>query len=95
MSVTDCALLKAIVCGRVQGVCFRAFVTGWAINLDLTGYVHNLPDGNVEVQAEGARKQLIEFARQLEKGPPDARVEKVMTLWSAYTGNYADFRVRY
>ncbi len=95
MSVTDRASLKAIVCGRVQGVCFRAFVTGWAINLDLTGYVHNLPDGTVEVQAEGARKQLIEFAGQLETGPPGARVEKVMTVWSAYTGNYVDFRVRY
>ena len=94
MNVTDRASLKATVCGRVQGVCFRAFVTGWAINLDLTGYVHNLADGNVGVQAEGVRKQLIEFVRQLETGPPDARVEKVMTIWSAYTGNYADFRVR-
>ena len=93
--MADPASLKAIVYGRVQGVFFRAFVTGWARKLGLAGYVRNLSEGAVEVQAEGGRKQLEELIDYLRVGPPAARVEKVGTNWSEYTGGYAGFSVRY
>ena len=93
--MADPASLKAIVYGRVQGVFFRAFVTGWARKLGLAGYVRNLSEGAVEVQAEGGRKQLEELVDYLRVGPPAARVEKVTTSWSEYTGNYSGFNVSY
>jgi acylphosphatase len=87
--------LQAIVHGYVQGVFFRAFVSQRATELGLTGYARNLPTGAVEVVAEGERKELERLISHLKAGPPSARVEKVITSWSEYTGNYADFGIRY
>lgn len=93
--MSDLASVQAIVYGRVQGVFFRAFVASRAKELGLTGYVHNLSHGAVEVQAEGERKQLEELLAHLKVGPPASRVEKTVTNWSVYTGSYTGFSVRY
>jgi acylphosphatase len=93
--MTDMASLRATVHGRVQGVFFRAFVARWARELRLAGYVRNLPDGAVEVRAEGERQQLERLAGYLKEGPSAARVDEVVTSWSEYTGDYAGFSVRY
>ncbi len=93
--MTDLASVQAIVHGYVQGVFFRAFVARRANELGLTGYVRNLPQGTVEVLAEGERKQLEGLIGYLRVGPPGARVEKVITSWSEYTGNCSRFNIRY
>ncbi len=95
MEGKELASLKAIVHGYVQGVFFRAFVSQRASELGLSGYARNLPTGAVEVVAEGERKQLERLISHLKAGPPSARVERVVTNWSEYTGKYADFGVRY
>lgn len=83
------------VYGRVQGVGYRYFARGQAEKLGLTGYVRNLPDGKtVEVVAEGERDKLEEFIRQLEAGPRLARVERVETAWSEYSGDFSGFTGR-
>ena len=94
--MADLALVQATVYGRVQGVFFRSFVSRQATRLGLTGYVRNLPDGRaVEVHAEGERKQLEELISYLKIGPPGAKVQKVETSWSEYTGSYSRFSIRY
>ncbi|MFC1915246.1 acylphosphatase [Chloroflexota bacterium] len=93
--MNDPALVKAIVYGRVQGVFFRAFVAEQASELGLTGYVRNLPWRAVEVVVEGERGQLKKLIGYLRMGPPGARVEKVVTNWSEYTGSYSSFKIRY
>jgi len=93
--MNDPAAVNAIVHGRVQGVYYRAFVRRRAAELGLTGYARNLPDGTVEVRAEGEREQLQRLIGYLESGPPAARVEKVVTDWSEYTGNYTGFSAKY
>ena len=95
MSNTDLASVHAIVYGYVQGVFFRAFVSRRADELSLTGYVRNLPNEAVEVRAEGERKQLEKLISHLKAGPPAAKVERVVTNWSEYTGKYSDFTIRY
>ncbi len=95
MGNSDLISVKAVVSGYVQGVFFRAFVSHWADELSLSGYVRNLPDGAVEVVAEGERKQLEKLIDHLKVGPPSAEVEKVVTDWSGYSGKYAGFSVRY
>ena len=49
-----------IVSGRVQGVFFRPNVRNKAVELGLHGYAKNLPDGNVEVVAQGDEKKVNE-----------------------------------
>ena len=94
--MTDLASLRAIVYGRVQGVYFRDFASRHAAELGLTGYVRNLPGWKaVEVQAEGERNKLERLIDYLKVGPPAAKVEKVVTNWSEYTGKYSGFRIRY
>lgn len=94
--MADLASVRVAVYGYVQGVFFRAFASRQATKLGLSGYVRNLPGGEaVEVQAEGERKQLEKLISSLELGPPAARVEKVVTCWSKYTGSYSGFSMRY
>lgn len=93
--MTDLASVQAVVYGYVQGVFFRAFVARWATELGLIGYVRNLSEGTVEVLAEGERRKLEELIGYLKAGPPAARVEKVVTNWSEYTGSYFRFGIRY
>ena len=90
------ASVRVVVYGYVQGVFFRAFASRQATKLGLSGYVRNIPTGGaVEVQIEGERKQLEKLIGFLEVGPPTARVGKVVTNWSKYTGSYAGFSIRY
>jgi len=93
--MSELVSVQAIVCGYVQGVFFRAFVAEVVEELDLTGYVRNLPSGNVEVRAEGEKQQLERLINRLKVGPPAARVRQVITDWSEYTGDYTGFRIRY
>lgn len=86
--------LYAQVYGRVQGVGFRWFVQEHATRLGLTGYVRNLPDGSVEVVAEGERSALEEFlAFVLQVGPPGARVVEVSVHWGEATGEFLEFSI--
>ena len=94
--MTDLTSVLVIAHGYVQGVCFRAFASRQATELGLTGYTRNLSGGEaVEVQAEGERKQLEGLIGYLKVGPPAARVERVETIWSEYTGSYSRFSIRY
>ncbi len=94
--MADLASVRVIVYGCVQGVFFRDFTSRRARELGLTGYVRNLRDVEaVEVQAEGERKQLERFIGYLEVGPPRARVTRVVTNWSEYTGDYSTFKITY
>ena len=96
MPNADLASVQAVVYGYVQGVFFRAFVSRRATEFGLTGYVRNLPDGDaVEVYAEGERNKLGQLIGYLRVGPPAAKVERVVTNWSEYTGSYSNFSIRY
>ena len=68
---------RFIVRGKVQGVFFRASTREQALKLGLRGYAKNLPDGRVEVLAEGDERALNALERWLHVGPPMARVELV------------------
>jgi len=66
--------LHVQVRGRVQGVGFRWFVREAAHRLGLTGWVRNLPDGSVEVVAEGDDVSIASFRASLLEGPSGAAV---------------------
>lgn len=65
------------VSGRVQGVGYRYFVLRAAERLSVSGYARNLPDGAVEVVAEGDERALAALEEELGRGPSFARVEHV------------------
>ena len=63
--------------GRVQGVGFRFFVSETAQKMPLTGWVRNLPDGDVEAEAQGDEKQIEAFLKKIQAGTPPTRVDKM------------------
>ncbi len=87
--------LSAIVHGRVQGVFFRGFTRRQAWELGVTGFVRNMPDGTVEVVAEGQQDALEELLERVRTGPSSARVSSVDFSWSDPTGEFDRFEVRY
>ncbi len=89
------ARVRLVVSGLVQGVAFRAYTVDEARRLGVRGWVRNLPDGRVEVEAEGGRDALLALIRSVERGPPAARVEGVEAEWSAFRGDLGPFEVAF
>ncbi|MHA1214731.1 MAG: acylphosphatase [Candidatus Hodarchaeales archaeon] len=91
--------VKIVVSGRVQGVFFRVYTREFARKFeDITGYVRNLPDGRVEVVAEGSNSSLKELAKWLkEKGSPASTVTKTEEFWEENIGSrkFKDFKITY
>lgn len=69
---------RFIVTGRVQGVGFRAATRAQAIRLNLSGTACNRADGSVEVQVAGELAALAALEQWLQRGPPLARVDRVV-----------------
>ena len=65
------------VSGRVQGVGFRWFTSMTASRLDLTGWVRNREDGDVEMEVQGDEGPVEEFVRAVSRGPQYAVVENM------------------
>ncbi|HEY8524519.1 MAG TPA: acylphosphatase [Acidimicrobiales bacterium] len=66
--------VRAVVSGRVQGVWYRDSCRREAARLGVGGWVRNLPDGRVEIEAEGARDRVEALLAWARQGPPLARV---------------------
>ncbi|MCK9230236.1 MAG: acylphosphatase [Syntrophales bacterium] len=69
--------VRILVSGRVQGVFFRAHTLEEARRRSIGGWVRNLPDGRVEVLAEGENRAVNEFVAWCRRGPRFARVLQV------------------
>ncbi len=86
---------QAIVSGSVQGVGFRYFTLREALRLKLSGWVRNLPDGTVEVYAEGALPNLNQLLTALKKGPSMALVEQVRVDWQVPVRGLEKFEISF
>ncbi len=86
--------LHLYVSGRVQGVGFRDFTRSQARRLGVAGWVRNLPDGRVEVWAEGEPDALSAFVEQVRRGPRAALVTDVQ-MEPGTPGGYVDFEIRH
>jgi len=85
----------AIVSGLVQGVNFRHYAAMEAKALALDGFVRNLPDGSVEVVAQGMKEDLLKLAEWLKLGPSSSRVENVSIEWQPEREKFNGFSVKY
>lgn len=84
---------RARVTGTVQGVFFRDATRTLARELGVTGRVRNLPDGGVEVLAEGEENAVRRLVAWCHDGPPRARVQHVDVEWGAATGEFNRFDI--
>ena len=81
--------------GRVQGVGYRNWTYSQAKLLKLTGWVRNLPQGDVEIMAEGPEGTLQSLLTFLKTGPALAKVTAVEAQWtSSPKAQYHDFQIK-
>lgn len=85
--------VQLLVSGRVQGVFYRMHCHKKACGLKLSGFVRNLPDGRVEVYAEGEEELLQELIDWCHDGPPAAEVDDVEVHWADGENRFQDFRI--
>ena len=81
------------VSGKVQGVSFRSYTKQIAVELELTGWVKNLPNGDVEVIVEGGDEEVKKFVRLIDRGPPNARVDNLKIKKECYSGVLGGFKI--
>lgn len=67
-----------IIKGKVQGVYYRASARDVANELGVTGWIKNMPDGNVEALASGNEERVMKFVEWCRKGPKNAEVGEVI-----------------
>jgi acylphosphatase len=81
------------VTGKVQGVFYRASAQQKAIELDLTGFAQNQPDGSVLIEAEGEEANLNQLVAWCKTGPPRAVVTDVHVEISTIK-HYSEFSIK-
>ena len=79
--------------GHVQGVGFRYTVKSVAAGFEVTGTVRNLPDGRVELVAEGPRGELEAFQRAIREAGLEHFIRNEDVNWSEATGEFRGFEI--
>ena len=85
---------RYVIHGRVQGIGFRFFTRTAAGREGVYGWVRNVPDGRVEIEAEGEAEALERFEHHIRHGPPGARVERVDVTEADATHRNLGFDIR-
>ena len=86
---------RILVHGKVQGVGFRAYTQRVAQSYGLSGWVRNLPDGRVEILAEGDEEVLCYFVKDIWRGPRLSRVDKIEIFKEEDNEPLGSFDIRY
>lgn len=68
---------KAVITGNVQGVGLRVFVVDNASKLGITGWVRNMADGTVEIEAQGNPDKLDQLFATIKKGNFIIKVDNI------------------
>lgn len=90
---TDKISMRILVSGFVQGVNYRRWLQGEALQRGVWGWVRNREDGSVEAILHGDPRQVDDLIRACRHGPQMARVDKVQSEPAEYDGVIEDFRI--
>ncbi len=80
--------------GRVQGVGFRYTTKHLAADFDVAGFVRNLPDGRVELVAEGNPGELDRFLDAIER-TMGSNIRETQATDSPAGGEFSDFSIAF
>jgi acylphosphatase len=79
--------------GRVQGVGFRYQAREVAAGYEITGFVRNLPDGRVELIAEGEEPELNQFREAVRHSGLKAFIRNEVVTWTDASGEFRGFGI--
>jgi acylphosphatase len=79
--------------GKVQQIGFRYFISKLALEVGVKGFVKNVSDGSVYVEAEGDEHTIDVFKHHCQMGPPHSNVTKFIVNTIPYQG-FNEFTIR-
>jgi acylphosphatase len=85
--------MEVLFAGRVQGVGFRYTTQNLAHGFEVVGTVRNLPDGRVELLAEGTREELEAFQQAIAESDLAAFIKEREVHWRPARGGLNSFRI--
>ncbi len=85
--------IHVLYTGRVQGVGFRYQAKSAAAGFEVTGIVRNLPDGRVELIAEGDQTELEEFRQAIRDSGVGPMIRSEVVEWSTATREFRGFEI--
>lgn len=85
--------VRVFVYGLVQGVNYRRWLQGEALERDIHGWVRNREDGSVEALLYGKPHDVDDLVRACRHGPMNARVDRLHSEPAEYDGIIEDFRI--
>ena len=87
------ARMQIFYSGRVQGVGFRYTAKSVATGFEVTGTVRNLPDGRVELVAEGAKDELKAFSLGIRESGLEHFIQKEDVSWGEAKNEFRGFEI--
>lgn len=93
--MTGTIQISATISGKVQGVFFRQECQGMARKLNVTGWVKNLPSGDVKAVFEGDPAMVHKMEAWCHQGSVLARPSSVVTEKSLPVSGFETFEIRY
>lgn len=87
--------IHCTISGRVQGVYLRSYIKECADARGVLGFVRNVPNGTVEIVAEGSSEVLTAFLSDVRRGSSLSQIETVDAVWGHATKSYDHFSVAY
>ncbi len=85
--------MKIIIQGKVQGVGYRRWFAQQALELELKGYVKNLPTGEVEVLVAGDELVIQELLQRSWRGPSRAEVSHIIQIPVQVDSHLKEFKI--
>jgi len=85
--------MQIVYSGNVQGVGFRYTAKTVANGFELTGTVRNLPDGKVELIAEGTQSELKAFSEAIRDSGLGHFIEKEAVSWAEAQNQFRGFEI--
>jgi acylphosphatase len=85
--------MQVVYSGHVQGVGFRYAVRTVAAGFTVTGTVRNLPDGGVELIAEGAKDELAAFRQAIRESGLEHFVRDEAVSWAEAKKEFRGFEI--
>ena len=79
--------------GRVQGVGFRYTAKRTAAGFEVIGIVRNLPDGRMELVAEGSEEELKAFRQAIGDAGLEHFIRHEELSWREATGEFRGFEI--
>lgn len=89
-----CQRCQVFYSGHVQGVGFRYTTSRIARKFEVTGFVRNLPDGRVELVAEGDTEELTAFLREVSERLA-SNIRSTAVDRRPATGEFSRFEIRH